>query len=421
VPSRALEQMRGAGARGAAGSRRLHRGFVVAEIALAAVLLVSAGMLGRTLLHLSALDPGVDVHNVLIARMALSPAVLPQPARIRAAWHQVIESARRLPGVKSVTIVDTVPMREGHNDAGYWTSADVPPENQQPVALSTCVTPDYLKVMGMVLREGRFFTGHDQLGGQPVIVIDDILARNAFPGQDPVGKQLWIPDMGAQPLQVIGVVGHVRYWGLAGDDESKVRAQFYYPFDQVPDGWLRRWSELMSIAVRTTAPPLTEVQPLRHELRGETNDQVLYEVRTLEQLASDSLARQRYLVFLFGAFAAMSLLLACIGVYGVLAYLTGMRVPEFGVRMALGATAGDVRRLVFVQSLGMTAAGVLAGAAGAAAATRLLHRLVEGMQPADVGTFLAMIGLMVAAALLATFVPARRASRTDPMRALRQE
>jgi hypothetical protein len=297
----------------------------------------------------------------------------------------------------------------------------VPPDNRQPVALSTCVTPDYLQVMGIALRRGRFFTDRDRMGSERVIVIDDVLAQSAFPGQDAVGRQLWIPDMGVQPLVVVGIVGHVRYWGLAADDQSKVRAQFYYPFAQVPDGWLRRWSELMSIAVRTKAAPLTMVQPLRHELRGASNDQVLYQVRTLEQLAAGSLERQRFLLFLFGVFAALSLLLACIGIYGVLAYLNGLRVPEFGLRMALGATTHDVRSLVFRQSLGMISGGVLAGTFAAIAAGRMLQRLVEGMQPISPEPFVFMIAVLVTAALFATFLPARRASQTDPMRALRQD
>jgi predicted permease len=420
VPARALEQTLRAGARGVAGDpRRLHGGFVVAEIALAVVLLVSAGTLGRALLRLSALDPGVNVHSVLVSRMAISPAVLPYPARIRAAWDDIIERARRVPGVESVAVVDTVPMREGNNENGYWTTAAVPPENQQPVALSTCATPDYLEVMGIPLRAGRFFTDHDRMDSRPVIVIDNVMARSAFHGQDAIGRQLWIPEMGDGPFLVVGVVGHVRYWGLAGDDRSKVRAQFYYPFAQVPDGWLRRWSQLMSIAVRTTVPPLGVVQPLRHELRGAANDQVLYAVRTLEQLAAASLGRQRFLLFLFGVFAALSLLLAAIGIYGVLAYLTGLRVPEFGVRMALGATGRDVLRLVFRESLGMIAAGVIAGASAALAASRILQKSVEGIEATGPATFVLMIAILVAAALAATFVPARRASRTDPMRALR--
>jgi predicted permease len=422
VPARALEQTLRAGARGVAGSsRRLHGVFVISEIALAVVLLVSAGMLGRTLLRLSSLDPGVNIRNVLVTRMGLSPAALTDPARIRAAWEDVLDRARRVPGVQSVAMVDTVPMRQGNNQNGYWTTAAVPPENQRPIALSTSVTPDYLKVMGIPLREGRFFNDQDRMGSRPVVVIDDVLAQQAFGGRDAVGRQIWIPDLGPGPFHVAGVVSHVRYWGLAGDDQSQVRAQFYYPFAQVPDRFLRRWSELMSIAVRTGVPPLSVVEPLRREVRGAANDQVLYEVRTMEQLASGTLARQRFLLLLFGLFAGLSLLLACIGIYGVLAYLTSLRVPEFGVRMALGATAGDVVRLVFRQSLGMILAGVAVGASAALAAERLLVRLVEGMRSTEASTSAVMISVLVAAALFASFLPARRASRVDPMRALRQE
>ncbi|HTQ57417.1 MAG TPA: ABC transporter permease [Bryobacteraceae bacterium] len=424
VPAIALERMLHTGSRNVAGgSRRLHASFVIAEIALAVVLLSAAGMLGRTLLRLSRLDPGVNIHNVLVSRMAISPAVLPHPDRIRATWEDVIERARRLPGVEAVATVDTVPLREGNNQAGYWPTAAVPPDNQQPVALSTCVSPDYLKVMGIPLRQGRFFTEQDRIGSQRVIVIDDVLAHHAFPGGNAVGRQLWIPDMGRppQPLLIVGVVGHVRYWGPAGDDRSPVRAQFYYPLAQVPDSWLRRWSQLMSVAVRATVPPLSLVQPLRHELRGVSNDQVLYEVRTMEQLARNSLARQRFLLLLFGIFAGLALLLACIGIYGVQAYLTSRRVPEIGVRMALGATPRDVEWMVLRESLGMIAAGTAIGAAGALAAGRLLLRLVEGMRPNTPGAFAVSLAVLVVAALAAGMLPARHASRIDPMTALRQD
>jgi ABC-type antimicrobial peptide transport system permease subunit len=222
-------------------------------------------------------------------------------------------------------------------------------------------------------------------------------------------------------VTVVGVVGHVRQWGPATDDEAKVRAQLYYPFAQVPDGLIRRWSELMSIAVRTSVEPLGMIDLLRHQLRGAANDQVLYQVHSMEQLASDSLARQRFLMLLFGVFAGLALLLACIGIYGVLAYLTSQRVPEIGVRMALGATAGEVMRLILRQSLVLIGIGVAIGISAAMAAARLLVRLVEGMQPADPSTFAITISVLVVAALFASFVPARRASRIDPMRALRQD
>jgi predicted permease len=298
--------------------------------------------------------------------------------------------------------------------------------------LATSVTPDYLSVMGIPLLKGRFFDDHDRRGNEPVIVIDEVLAQHAFGNEEPVGKRLWVPAMsgpnwseGNDPLRVVGVVGHVRHWGLARDDQAQVRAQFYYPFAQVPDSALRRWSELMSIAVRTSIPPLNVVDSLRHELRGATGgasgDQALYQVRTLEQLASDSLARQRFLLLLFGVFAGLALLLACIGIYGVLAYLTGQRVPEIGVRMALGASARDVLRLVLRQSLGMIFAGVAVGLLAAMAAGRLLMHTVDGVQSTEPFTFALVIPILVAAALLASFGPARRASRIDPMSALRQE
>jgi predicted permease len=422
VPSRGLEQALRAGARTVAGaSRRLHGVFVVSEIALAVVLLVSAGMLGRTLLYLSTLDPGLDIRNVLVARMALPPGPLSNPAQTRAAWQDILDRARRIPGVQAIAEVDTVPMRTGNNQLGYWTAAAVPPENQRPMSLATSVTPDYLQVMGIPLRAGRFVDDRDRLDTERVIVIDEVMAARAF-GKDPaVGRRLWIPDMSPGPLRVVGVVGHVRHWGLASDDQAVVRDQFYYPFAQVPDALVRRWSELMSIAVRTRVPPLAIVEALRRELRGATGDQVLYEVRTMEQLASDTLARQRFLLLLFGVFAALALLLACIGIYGVLAYLTGRRVSEIGVRMALGASGATVVRMVLGQSLAMILTGIALGVAGALAAGRVMARLVDGVRDTELPTLMLMIALLLSAGLIASFVPARRASRIDPISALRQE
>jgi len=422
APAREFEQVLRAGGRSVVGSsRRLHSSFVVSELALAMVLLVSAGMLGRTLLRLSSLDPGMNIQNVLVAHMALSPGVLADTGRIRAAWQDVLERARRVPGVDSVAIVDTFPMREGFNAMGYWPTADVPPENKQPQALATSVSPEYLNVMGIPLRQGRLLNEQDRMGSELVVVIDEVLAQQAFGGERAVGKRLWMPDMGYGPFVVAGVVGHVRHWGLALDDQAQVRAQFYYPFAQLPDKLLRRWSELMYIVVRTNVAPLSEVPSLKRELRGAAGDQVFYEVHTMEQLASDSLAHQRFLLLLFGVFAGLALVLACIGIYGVLAYLTGQRVPEIGIRIALGASPGGVMWMVLRQSLAMIFVGVALGTAGAWAAGRVLKQLVEGMQSMGISSFAAMIPVLVFAALLASFLPARHASRVDPVIALRQE
>lgn len=430
APVRNVEQALRAGSRTVAGSSRLHGAFVICQIALAIVLLVSAGMLGQTMLRVSALNPGIDYRNVLSGRVALPPGALANPDRARAAWLDVLDRARRVPGVQAAAIVDTVPMREGNNEVGYWTSPAFPPIAQQPLALATTVTPEYIQVMGIPLLKGRFFDHRDRMGNQPAIVIDDVMAQQVFGREDPVGKRLWLAANGSpfgaanqQPdaVMVVGVVGHVRHWGLAGDDQAQVRAQFYYTFAQVADPLVRRWSELMSIVVRTGPDPLRAAEPLHRELNQGGGGQALYEVNTMEQLVSASLARQRFLLWLFGLFAALALLLACTGIYGVLAYLTNRRVPEIGVRIALGASGGEVMWLVLRQSLAMIAAGVLVGGAGSLAAARVLRRLVEGTTSSEPASFAVMIPLLVLAALLASYLPARRASRLDPLVALRQE
>jgi predicted permease len=364
APAREVERTLRAGSRTVAGnSRRLQSVFVVSELALAVVLLVSAGMLGRALLRLSSLDPGLNVRNVMVRRMALSPGTLANTGEIRAAWKDVVNRAGSVPGVESVALVDTVPLRDGNNQVAFWPGPSMPPADPS-------VTPDYLKAMGIPLRNGRFFDDNDRVGNELVVVIDDVLAQQAFGAQDPIGKRLWIPGTGSpfssgsdapDVARVVGVVSHVRHWGLAGDDQAQVRAQFYYSFAQVPDPLLRRWSEVMSIVVRTRIAPLSLLESLRGELRGATGDQALYEVRTMEQLLNASLARQRFLLLLFGIFAGLALLLSCIGIYGVLAYLTGQRVPEIGLRMALGARPIDVVWLVLRQSLGMIFVGVGVG------------------------------------------------------------
>ncbi len=420
VPAGGLARAIHAGARAVGGRARLHGAFVVSEVALAVVLLVSAGILGRTLLRLASLDPGLNVHNLLTARAALAPATLADPARIRTAWDDILDRARHIPGVQAAAIVDTVPLREGNNRIAYRTSAAPVPPDRQRIVSATCVTPDYLRVTGIPLRSGRFFTSHDRLGGEPVAVIDEVMAREAFGNENPIGKYVWI-DLGADPRRVIGVVGHVRHWGAADDSASMVRAQLYYPLAQVPDNLLRRWSELMSIAVRTGSDPLAVVEPLRRAVRGTGGDQVIYEIRTMEDLFRGSLAMQRFLMLLFATFAALALLLASIGLYGVLAYVTNRRVPEFGVRVALGATSGDIMRLVLWQSLAMLAGGIGIGLAGALFAAHLLEKLVAGMRANEPATFGLMVAVLAAATLAASILPARRAAGVDPMQALRAE
>jgi predicted permease len=422
TPRTTLEQTLRAGARTIAGkSKRLHNSYVISEIAVAVVLLICAGLLGRALSRLASLDPGLDVHNLLTARVAFSPSVLSNPAQTRAAWREFADNLRHVPGVRDVALTDIVPMREGENVVGYWATPVAPPPNQAPIALASSVSPDYLKTMGIPLLRGRFFNEGDRLDHAPVVVIDQNLARHAFGNENSVGKQLWIPAMGKAPIEVIGVVGHVRHWGLADDDQSQVQDQFYYPLAQVPDTLTRFFSSVMSVAIRTDAAPLSMLQTLQRQARGSTADQALYEAQTMEQLLSGSLALQRFLLWLFGIFSAVALCLACLGIYGVIAYLANERVPEFGVRMALGASTGNVMQLVVRQGLILTVSGAGIGVMMGVLAAKVLQRMVPGVAKAEPIVFCAMLSVLFATALLACYIPARRAAKVDPMVALRYE
>lgn len=420
--SSSIEETLRSGARSVTGgARKVLSGFVICQIALALVLLSSAAVLGRTLLHLSSLNPGIDTHNLLVARVAFSPEAITNPAKARAAWQELMEGMRQVPAIQSVALTDTVPMREGQNVLGYWATANPPPPNQESEALASGVTPDYLKVTRLPLVAGRFFDDNDHLGNSQVVVIDQKMAQHAFAGQDPIGKRLWIPGMGPTPIQVVGVVGHVRHWGLADDDLSTVQDQCYYPLAQVPDRLVRFFSSVMSVVVRTDVSPSSTVEALQQQARGATGDQALYEVRTMEQLVSASLARQRFLLLLFAIFAGIALLLACVGIYSVIAYLMGQRVSEIGVRVALGATSANIVAMVLRQSLVMIFAGVGIGVVTSFASGRVLQRLVPEVQTSQASMFIVVLPLLILVALAASYIPARRASKVDPMAALRYE
>src|SRR6266576_3720706 len=405
----------------AGSARRPLSAFVMCQIALALVLLSAAGVLGRTLLRLSSLNPGIDIRNVLTARVALSPAAVSNPAKARAAWQELMESMRQVPAVQSVALTDIVPMREGENVLQYWATAVPPPPNQAAEALASAVTPDYLGVMRVPLLRGRFFDENDRLGSGPVVVIDQNLARHAFGEEDPVGKVLWVQAMGDKPVQVVGVVGHVRHWGLAGDDLSTVQDQCYYPLAQVPDQLVRFFSSVISVVVRTDVPPLNTVESLQRQARGATGDQALYEVRTMEQLVSASLSRQRFLLLLFVIFSGLALLLACVGIYSVLAYLMSQRVREIGVRLALGANSSDIVRLILRESLAIILAGIGIGLLSSLAAGRVLQLLVPAVRTPQGSISAVLAPVLIAVALLASYVPARRAAKVDPMVVLRYE
>jgi len=418
----AIEQTLRSQSRSIAGSaRRPLRGFVICQIALALVLLSAAGLLGRAVLRLSSLNPGIDIRNILAARVAVSPAALSDPAKGRATWQELRDAMKRVPSVSSVALTDIVPMRVGENVLPYSATATIPSVNEAPEALASAVTPEYLNVTRLPLLGGRFFDENDRLGNTQVVVIDEKMARRAFGAEDPVGRLLWIPSMGNKPVQVVGVVGHVRHWGLAGDDLATIQDQLYYPLAQVPDQLVRLFSSVLSIVIRTDVPPLSTVQALQRQARGATGDQTLYDISTMEQLASASLAQQRFLLLLFAIFSGIALLLACVGIYGVLAYLMNQRVPEIGVRLAMGANSSDIVKLVLRESLVIILAGVGIGVVSSLATGRILERLVPGVQTSQASTLGVILPVLIAMALLASYIPARRAAKIDPMVALRYE
>jgi predicted permease len=420
APVRGLETSLRAGSRTlTGGSRRLHSGYVIAEIGIAVVLLIAAGTLGRALLRLSSLDPGFNPNKMLVGRVALSSDEAINPPRTRAAWREIVDRVKDVPGVQSAALVDTIPMRGDESWIGYWTGSIPPPTDRMPMSQMACASPDYLQVMGIPLLQGRFFDERDRIGSETVVAIDEVLAKRIFESHGAVGKYLTLQVLGR--AKVVGVVGHVRYRGFAADDQAAASDQMYLPLAQLPDPYLHVMASGMTLTARTKVPPLNILKAIRQQIRGSARDQVLYDVGTMEQLASGTLARQRFLLLLFGIFAGLALLLACIGIYGVLAYLTGQRVPEFGVRMAIGATPRDVMRLVLRQSLAMIFAGVCTGSLAGLAAALLLKHFVTGVRATDPLTFVVMISVLVLAALFASFLPARRAGRTEPMSALRQE
>ena len=420
APRRTLNATLGSSGRSVRGeSRSWQSAFVALQITLAIVLLACAAVMGRTLLRVSHVDPGVDAKNVLISRVALPAAILEDPAAARQGWDDVLSVLRNQPGVQDAAAVDTVPMRAGNNQLAYSTTAALPPMAERPLALATSVSPRYDAVMGLRILDGRFIDDRDRKGSPLVIVVDDVLARSAFGTDRVVGRQLWVPDHSNAALEIVGVVAHVRHWGLVADDRAAVRAQFYYPFAQLDDRFVRRWSQLMSVAVRTSTPPETMVKPLQQALQTARAEQVMYSPQIVADLAADSLARERFLLVLFTAFAAAALVLACLGVYGVLAFLTRRRTPELAVRLALGGTPRQVIGLVMAQGLRMVAVGLVAGVIAAAIALRTMASAVESVSGIDPAAIALIVCLLATAALLAAYLPARRASRLDAATVLR--
>jgi predicted permease len=288
------------------------------------------------------------------------------------------------------------------------------------------VEPDYLKVMQIPVKRGRFFTNADNERTAPVVVIDESLAEKYFPGQDPIGQYL---DFNTNPSevdklpnpQIIGIVGHVNQWGLDSDGTGSLKAQIYLPMAQIPEKQLKRGGLGGDIFMRRQVAGSPSLAALRSRMLEYNSALVVHNPEEMEKTVANSIASQRFTMTLLGVFALLALLLASVGIYGVLSYLVGQRTKEIGVRMALGAQKFDVLRMVLQDGARMTLIGIVLGLAGALVLTRLMRSMLYGVKPTDPLTFICVAALLCAIAMLACYVPARRAMKVDPMEALRHQ
>jgi predicted permease len=287
-------------------------------------------------------------------------------------------------------------------------------------AINYIVEPGYLKAMSIPLHKGRFFTDQDNEHSPQVIVVDDVFARKFFPNQDPIGKRIhW--DSSGPPVEIVGVVGHVKQWGLDSDDNWKLRAEVYVPCAQMPDAFVTRQPSGSVAIVRSDKSATGLLDSIRHVSQQMSSEQVIFSPQSMEAIIADSLAERRFSMILLGTFAALALLLASVGIYGVLSYVVGQRTNEIGIRMALGAGQFDILRLILAGAGKLTLIGVAVGLVCALGLTRLMASLLYGVGPRDPLTFVAVPALLISVALLASYLPARRATKVDPMAALRYE
>ncbi len=419
-PQTALKE----GGRGVSGIRhRVQSIFVVIEMALALVLLIGAGLMVRSLARLWSVDPGFNPHKVLTFGYTLPPSMINgSPDAIRAAYRNFDDRLAETSGVEAVSQSwGGMPM-EGEDDGLFWMDSQPKPADTNGMngTILYNVGPDYLRVMGITLLRGRFFTAQDDEKAPLVGVIDDVFAAKYFPGQNPVGRHITLA-YGNQKLEIVGVVGHVKQWGLDADDTQALRVQLYTVWMQSPEDFTRLAPSGVNEAVRYRGNLTGVSDAIRHTIQQMSEDQIIFDFHTMESSIADSLAQQRFAMILLAVFAALALLLAGVGIYGVISYVAGQRTQEIGIRLALGAQRTDVLRLMLWEGSRLALVGVAIGISAAFAMTRLMTKMLYGVSATDPLTFVAVAGILMLVAIAACYMPARRATRVDPMQALRSE
>jgi len=413
--------------RGGSGTRhRAQSIFAVVEMALALVLLAGAGLMVRTLGRLWSQDPGFNPRNVLTFNLSPPPSLMNANAEtVRAEMRELDRRLAATPGVQAVSQTWAALPMSGDDEDVFWLDGHPKPASQNDMnwAVKYVVDPDYLKVMEIRLRRGRFFTPQDNERAPSVAVIDETLARKYFGSDDPLGKRLRLienEEMGDGTTEIVGIVDHVNQWGLA-DDAQNLQAQIYLPAMQMPDGFTVLVSYGTSAVVRYAGSAPGIIDSIRDTSRKMNSEQVVYGEQTMEEIISDSISDRKFSMVLLGAFAALALLLSSIGIYGVISYLVGERMHEIGIRMALGAQRKNVLALVLGEGVKLALLGAAIGIAAGLGLTRLMADLLYGVSATDPLTFAAVPIVLLGVAVLACYIPARRAMRVDPMVALRYE
>jgi predicted permease len=411
------------GGRGASSARGRAQGVLVAfEMALALVLLIGAGLMIRSLSALWTVDPGFRPDNVLTFALSLSPSMkTASPGAVRANLRELSNQISSTPGVRAVSFsAGAVPL-QGEDDLFFWVDGQPKPSSQSEMnmALVYRVEPGYLTAMGVPLKQGRFFIDQDDERSQSVVVIDEVFAHKHFGDSNPVGQR--IRQDGQDPQQIVGVVGHVKQWSIDSDDEQTLQAQLYEPFRQFPDGAMGGLAAGVGVVMLSNGPSPAGFDSIRRVVQNQNKQNVVSRPQTMNEVIAASLAQQRFSMILLDAFAVVALLLASLGLYGVISYLVGQRTQELGIRLALGAQRKDVLRLVLKHGMKMTLAGVALGLVAALGLTRLLSKMLYGVSTTDPATFAVITLLLSTVALLACLVPARRATKVDPLVALRYE
>jgi predicted permease len=408
---------------GAAGPRQRLQGLLVAfELAMALVLLTGAGLMLRSLAALWHVNPGYNPDHAVTFSLSLPSTPGTTVNETRERLRQFDTSMRAIPGVEAVSVtLGSRPMIHD-SEIPFWIKGQPKPtsNNDMPQSMFYLVEAGFQRAMGIFLQRGRFVRDQDDEKAPIVIDIDEVFARTYFPNQDPIGKHVHIAGFDVE-AEIVGVVGHIRQWGPGNDAKSAIEAQFFYPFMQLPPNLMRLAANGVAVVLRTQADPASMIEPVRNAVAVFNPGAVIYAEETMNDVISKSQAARRLSMILLGAFAGIALVLSCVGIYGVISYLAEERTREIGVRMALGARRSDVLRLVLGQGAAMALLGIGIGIFLALALTRLLGSQLYGVTPHDPLTFFSVGLVLMIVALVACYIPARRAAHVDPAIALRFE